>query len=540
MKGTAWPVVVAVLLSVLGLGPALAAQEYTWQKVDSANVEVRVHKKLQGVPVELGKEGNVIELHRRARYDPRERQSIMKGPQPFKWGMDVYEFPEEKKYKDKPTDQNEIRRRAIEKRKYDAGARNFEHFVTSKDPRNSQAVWHGRKGKKFVEVKAKGKTPAHRYWEWSIEDSIADQNLDFRWYSVAASYRLEGREVALVFTWPVFKKKPDSKYLKIGKKMVQALKVLESKTANAAASGGKGGAIDPKDPRAEFAKSKERLEKLQTAVANIAGIDGWDFFTTPTAIVLYSWKPGSNKGDKARGEAETLAEHMNALPALYAQHFPKNDKTPEFFPVLRLCYNRTLFRNYGRPALRAEGLYSPDSDEIVVQLGGDYEPEHLIAHYGWHAYATNLFRTSKLAPWFSSGFGDFFAAHARRGDKWSVAPLKARIAGPKGAKKLFKAGAAASITEVLRWNEKKLAPEEDNEEAEQWIAQTYVVADFLVRGEKLGSKWDESWSKLLPSYTAQFAKTRNASRSAKVFASVNSSAFDEACAAWAASGLSKK
>lgn len=524
---------VVLSLAVLGSAGSATAQEYTWETISSAGVKVRVHKKLQGVPVTLGQGGNILELHRAARFDPRANQSIMKGSQPFKWGMDVYLFTAPPKYTDKPTDQDEIRRRAVEEREWSAKARNYHDFRTNKDPTSAQAEYHGRAGKDGQDIKARGPTPAHTLYEYSSADSIKDTGLAFRWYNVAAHYQLEGREVACVFTWPIFKDKPDSKYLGIAKKMVESLQVVESAA---------GGEIADDDPRTEHANTDERRRRLDAATANIRGIDGWDFFTSPAGIVLYSWKPGNqSKQKKALKAAEDLAEHLEALPALFAEQFPAYEEMPEFYPVLRICFDRATFRNYGRPPLRAEGFFESKSQEIVIMEGGDREPEHLVGRYGFEAFASTYFNTSNLGAWFAYGFGEFYAGQKHSGGRWKFEPNDLWIKGPKGADKLFGDSQQASLGEVTRWKDDKLAPDQDNDDAEKWISQTYALADFLVRGSKLGPKWNEAWAQILPAYTAELRKTRNAGRAAKAaFDGIDSAAFEAAWKDWVDSQISRK
>ena len=86
-----------------------------------------------------------------------------------------------------------------------------------------------KKGKK---VKAKGKRPAYKYWEYydtSTMYSTRGTGMDTFWfYHYAAVYELDEKEIALVFYWPVFKKpKPDVKYRKIAKVMIESLMPLK-------------------------------------------------------------------------------------------------------------------------------------------------------------------------------------------------------------------------------------------------------------------------------------------------------------------------
>lgn len=515
---------------ILVLAAALPAQEFVSEDIPDLGVKVKIHKKLKPVPLEGGADKNVIQLHQRAKFEPKSRQQfIVKAGQPFNWGLDVYAFEEAPKYNDKPKNQDEVRRRAVEKRRFDQMAFSFEHFATTKDPRSAARAFHGKGGKAGLKVKAKGKTPAHKLWEFSNEDEIEESRLKFRWYTIAASYKLGKREIALAFMWPVFKDKPDAKYLKIGKKLVQSLIVDESAMA-----------VEADAERDKFADTDARKQVVADAVKGIIGLDGWNYFTTPECVTIYSWKPGSPKEKKARAQAEKIAAHLGSLQELYKQTFPAYEELTDSYPVVRICFDRHTFRLYGSPPVGAEGFY--DGGDIVVMDGGDQTLEQLVARYGFMQFARNYFRGAKLAPWFAEGFGDWFAAHKRAGKNWKFAPLKHRLTGPDSVRTLFKKSEAASLTEFLRWPAEKFAETEDNDDAKKCLGQAYALADVLMRGaSKLGAKWDPGWNDIVPTFTATLKKTRNSNKAEKAaFGAVDEQAFQDAWSAWVATQINKK
>ncbi|MCA8944111.1 MAG: hypothetical protein KDB80_16220 [Planctomycetes bacterium] len=519
-----------VTVATLLVAPVVA-QEFRWEPVASLGINVRVHKKLKPVPVEIGSNQSVQSLHLRARFDPESsQQNIMKGTQPFRWGMDVLAFDQAPEYADKPKDQDEVRRRAIEKRKYDAGARNYEHYLKEKLPGATDREFRGHGGADGTEVKEKRGVPAHTIWEYA-QPAELDDGTKFHWYTYAAAYKLEGREVALAFSWPIFKDEPDRKYLDIAKKMTTVIQVEESQSS----------AVEANAEKDRFADTPERKAALEAAVASIRGIDGWDYFTTPAAIVLYSWKPDSNKQAKALKAAEPVAEHFTAMQELYRETFPPPETMPTSYPVVRMCYERHLMRLYGSPPVRAESFYNDTSGEIVITMDGKQSPESQVAREGWYHYADQMFRGAKLSGWYAHGFAHWFGAWSLHGKRWSFEPDKLRINGDDGAKKAFKSDDQPGLKEFLNMHGDKFEESEDNETAGQMRSRAYAMVDMLMRGEKkLGGSWDEKWSQIVPGYTETMLKTKSASKANRAFDDIDPGAFEQAWAKWATSQISKK
>ncbi len=521
-------------LAVVALAMTAPAQEYRWEEVTAAGLRLKCHKKLKPVPMELGEEKSVLDLHRRARFEPKSRQQfIMKGSQPFNWGLDVYEFKKPKVYKDKPKDQAELRRRNIEKRKFDAGARNFVHFITDKYPGSDSFKWFGKGGKEGKKQKAKKKLPESWIYEYAMADKIDDANLPFHWYYYARNYKLPDREIALVFSWPIFKDKPDSKHLKIAKSMTGALEVLASSSASA---------VDANAEKDQFANTPERKAVLDAAVQGIRGIDGWDYYTTESCLVLYSWKPKSNKQAKALATAKPIVDHFEGLQKLYREEYPPHDKMKSTYPVLRICYDRHTMRLYGSPPVRAESFFNPSSGEVVIMLGGDRDAKELAAAEGWYQYAHAYFRGAKTGGWLAHGLAEYFACYKKAGKKWVYAPSKFRINGPDGVKTLFKKGDNAGLSEFLRYHDDKYLGDEDNEDFAKWRAQAYSLVSMLKRGKsKLKGKWDEGWTKLLPTYVETIKKTKSSTKAMKAtFDTIDKKAFESAWKSWSTSHITKK
>src|SRR5207247_1530608 len=159
-------------------------------------------------------------------------------------------------------------------------APNFQVWATEKDPGIKDRTFPA-KGKDF---KAKGKTPAFKWWEYSDKMS-ASRGEELLWYSCAAVYDFPDKEIAIVATVPVLDKKgvkAEEKHYKWQTTMTQSLEVIEG--------GGEGEDIvsATEAKKEQFANNPERKAELETAKKNIANLKGWDYFTTPDYIVLYS------------------------------------------------------------------------------------------------------------------------------------------------------------------------------------------------------------------------------------------------------------
>ena len=121
----------------------------------------------------------------------------------------------------------------------------------------------------------------------------------------------------LVIQVPLEKARPPklkSKWNNLVKKMIRSGEACEDAKAKAKAGQKK---------RDKYADTPERKAALAKATANIQGLKGWDYFTMPNYIVLYSWdfeKPAERA--KAKKEAEYYSSRLEKMRDLFIESYP--------------------------------------------------------------------------------------------------------------------------------------------------------------------------------------------------------------------------
>ena len=252
-----------------------SAQRWRLERVDEVGLKFSAPERLERLPMKLGPET----LYQRARLLPKDRADMIRAR--FPWYCDVMEFRSAEKDAQEPEDdsgkseeQKEMERQIREMLGHSANRHEtFESWLEAKESSRVEIKQKGRL------VKRKAPSLSYRHWKWRYKD--ASYGPVGVLYCEAAVYEMEGREVALVIQMPLEKgsaKKPKSKWNNIIKRMIKSGRVLAEDEEG-----------DEEDSvRDKFADTPEKKEALEKARANTKNIPGWDYFTTPNYIVLYS------------------------------------------------------------------------------------------------------------------------------------------------------------------------------------------------------------------------------------------------------------
>ncbi|MBK8100428.1 MAG: hypothetical protein IPK26_25300 [Planctomycetes bacterium] len=384
MLRAALPLVSALLL----FGTTATAQaEYDTVENAELKIKIKIHKKLQAIPMKVGD----INPHQKMRFEPRNPGDYIHGRLgTYEWYFDVLVFPKNLDLADpaeKPAGEGDegggtTTKKAIEDaitRK--ATSADFQTWVTEDDPKIEDRAF-SIKGKAN---KAIGKKPAWSWWEYA-DTSSSRGGEDLVWFHCAAVYDFPDKQIALVATVPVLDKKgskPEQKHYKWLTTMAESLDVIEVEDDGSGASAAK---------KEEFANTPQRKEALEKAKANISGLPGWDFFTTPNYIILWSWNP--DKPGRRVGQyrfTKKLVEALEESRELYLRDYPPHEKFNQPYSILRVCDDHESFMKYSGTNYGVVGWFSPGSKELVVfedakRIYGKLDPVEVAVH-GWHQCA---------------------------------------------------------------------------------------------------------------------------------------------------------
>lgn len=514
-------------LVALAAVPAAAQGEFRWEQSDALKVRFKVHNKVFPIPLKLG--GGESEV--RMQFEPKDPGDYIYGRYgAFKWEFVVLEFPKANAASKPATGKPGA---AVDEDGDRGPASSFVQWVTERD-RNNKDRTFAVKGK---EMKPKAKAPAWTWWEYTDKVPMTNGAEDFEqlWYNTAAVYSYPDRDVALVARIPVKKgTKPDPKHMKWMETMCQSVETI---------AGDDGDSVDTK--RDQYANSEERKQDLERAKANIANLKGWDYFTTPNFIVLYSWNPEQPaKRNDSLKLARYLSDNLEEMRELYQKDYPPHDKQLTFYSVLRICDSYDEFRKYGDTPAGVIGWFNPRSLELVVfddkqnLVGGDKNLLATVFHEGWHQYGCSYFGLrieddaaqlggKELHRWFDEGTGDYYGGFTRAGKSW-------KYAVDKGRKQSIRAqvarGTFIPVAEIINWNKDKFY----GPRAPDHYAQGYAIVDFLRRGKQvLGAKFDDRWDQVLEIYRATMLETKDQKQAVKkAFEGIDMAAFEAQWVEW--------
>ena len=483
-------VAIRALSLVLAFACTCVAQNWRTEVVRECGIQFDAPSRLERLPMKLGS----ADRYRRARLRPKDVGDLIKGQ--YAWYCDVYCFP--------------------------------------KKARGKQSFGEWLSGQKGVEVLTEGKQRKgrggrlpYRHWVYVVDGTRGLVNLT---YCEAAVYEFDDREVALVIEMPLEKrkpKKPKSKWASLIKRMIRSGKACAEV-----------GDDEEDRKRDRYADSPERRQALARAKANIDGLQGWDYFTQPNYIVLYSWdfeKPAERA--KARRQAKFYSERLEKMRALYMELYPldatgsravmpdpgtipgrggpitgapasagaaeasETGRRP--YSVFRLCATYEQFRKYGQSPPGVVGWYSPASKELVVFLGGDRmmgkgATETVTYHEGWHQYADFYFhppgekRHATLHRWFDEGHGDYFGSFRWGTGGWRYVGSKMRY---QSCQKMVRDGDYVPFRDIVRWDRRRFY----GRNAPYYYAQAFSMIDFLRRGQD-SRGFEPRWAKILDDY----------------------------------------
>ncbi len=525
------------LLALLGFfvstAPApLAAQDWRKEQISSVGIEIDAPSRLERLPMQLGDNA----LYHRARFRPKDDSDFVRAQ--YYWYCDVYEFSAKKKEGDDsglPEGIPEELKEQIKK-----------IIASGIKPKTTFKEWLDDKEKTQVTIDVAGKPKSSKggklpytHWVWKDRSGFGPCGVV---HCEAAVYTFPDREVALVIEMPLETEKPGVPKSK-WKTLID--RIIPSGTALAADTGGD----DFDKKRDQFADNAEKKEALAAAKKNIEGLQGWDYFTQPNYVVIYSWdfeKP--DEKIKARKEAIFYASRLEKMRELYHKSytldptgtkavFPDPKSIPEVkgpttgsktgdaaeaaaaaeetrtrnkdqlgklrYSVFRLCATYEQFMKYGQSPPGVVGWFSPASKELVVFLGGDQmmgkgATETVTYHEGWHQYSDFYFdhpQTAKnddLHRWFDEGHGDYFGSYRYGPTGWKYIGSDMRYAD---CKNMVRVGDFVPFRDLVHWDRRRFY----GERAPYYYAQAFSMIDFFRRGEKQKG-WDPRWGEVLDMY----------------------------------------
>lgn len=524
--------------ATLLLATTALAQKYRTEKVPDCGVQFVAPDRLERLPMKLGS-GDV---YKRARLQPKDRSDYVRAAYP--WSCEVYTFA---KKDQKPED---IKLPAGVPKEMEAAYRKMLAGSGGAPKIKSFAEWIGKN--KEIEIKqsakkvrAKGSKLAYEHWIFTKMAQWTD-GTSSTVYCEASVYDFEDMQTALVIEMPLEttkSKKPKSKWMSIFKKVMKSGEACEEDDAKNASS---------KTKRADAARDKyadtpARKAALKKATANIVGLQGWDYFTQPNYIVLYSWD-FLKKADKAKSlkQAMFYGERLEKMRKLYIESYPldptgtkaimpdpasipdltgpvtganaskpkdkptradlkaqKDVKGEVPYSVFRLCATYAQFSKYGGTSGGVVGWYSPGSKELVVFLGGDKmmgkgATETVSYHEGWHQFADLYFhppespKRARLQRWFDEGHGDYFGSFRWGKKGWDYEGSKMRYSD---CKQMVRAGDYVPFKDIVTWGMRRFY----TAKASYYYAQAFSMIDFLRRGQK-SKDWDPKWNDILDMY----------------------------------------
>jgi hypothetical protein len=518
-----------LLLAVAALFAAVPASAQAWRTevVADAGIEFDAPSRLERLPMQLGESA----LYQRARLRPKDDADFVRAQ--YYWYCDVYVFSK----KEQKGDDIELPAGVPEEMK--AELRRMLASLGGKQHK-SFASWLEEQKNVEIDTKAKPKKGKngkldYSHWVYRVKSGFGPVGIV---YCEAAVFDFEDKEVALVIEMPLETDKPPkpkSKWATLINRMIPSGKACEESAAD-----------EFDKNRDKFADSPEKQAALAAAKKNIEGLSGWDYFTQPNYIVLYSWdfeKPAERV--KAKKEAEYYAQRLEKMRALYIENYPLDatgtkaimpdpnsipsltgpltgaSSTPSApnpddaeaageeklgvqpYSVFRLCATYDQFMKYGQSPPGVVGWYSPASKELVVFLGGDTmmgsgATETVTYHEGWHQYADFYFHhpeTKKhgtLHRWFDEGHGDYFGSFRWTGSGWNYLGSKMRY---DDVKQMVRQGDYVPWKEIVHWDRRRFY----SEKAPYYYAQAFSMVDFLRRGMK-SKDWQPRYGEMLDMY----------------------------------------
>jgi hypothetical protein len=507
---------------------ALPAQDWRREDITAVGLSIDAPSRLERLPMQLG-EGAV---YHRARFRPKDRQDFVRSQ--FYWNADVFEFttkaPAEGDDGLPPGVPDELK----EELKKLLAASGRKRVTTFKE-------WFDQEKKPTTTIEVAGKPRKGKagkldfvHWVWKEQTNYGPSKWE---YFEAAVYSFPEREVAIVIQMPLETQEqtvPKTKWKTIIDRMVP------SGTALAADDGDD---VDKK--RDQYADTPAKQKALADAKKNIADLKGWDYFTQPNYIVLYSWdfeKP--DERSKARKDSIYYASRLEKMRELYLQAYPldatgtkavfpdpssiptlggpttgpksekdeaieerRESKKDELgttrYSVFRLCATYEQFQKYGQSPPGVVGWFSPQSKELVVFLGGDKRmgagaTETVTYHEGWHQYADFYFdhpqttHSGTLHRWFDEGHGDYFGSFRWGQNGWKYIGSKMRYSD---CKEMVRSGDYVPWKELVHWPVQRFY----TDRAPYRYAQAFSMIDFLRRGEKERG-FDPRWADALDMY----------------------------------------
>lgn len=516
----------------------LRAQDWRTEQIADVGLEIDVPGRLERLPMQLGQEA----IYHRARLRPKDDKDYVRGQ--YTWYCDLYEFSK----KDPKPDE------------LPAGlppeiAKQLQEMIEQGSIKRYKAFkdWLDDKEQSKLTFVAEGKAKKGRAGKMDYVHWVWRENMEYGpcgiVYCEAAVFSFPDKEVALVIEMPLETEKPGvpkSKWKTLIDRMIASGKKLDP--ADLADDGDK-----KKD---QYANTPERQQALADAKKNVQGLPGWDYFTQPNYIVLYSWdfeKP--DERSKARKEAVFYAARLEKMRELYQQNYaldetglqavmpdpntipsvtapvtgaPKppaaegtepepdappdgeeQDPEPEQQPskpysVFRLCATYDQFQKYGQSPPGVVGWFSPQSKELVVFLGGDKmmgpgATETVTYHEGWHQYADHYFhppgqkKHASLHRWFDEGQGDYFGSFRFSQTGWKYIGSKMRF---EDCKQMVRVGDYVPFRDIVRWDRRRFY----SGRAAYYYAQAYSMVDFFRRGEKTSKDWKPRYGEILDMY----------------------------------------
>ncbi len=526
----------ALLATFVSVALLVPAQEWRSEKVHDCGIEFDAPSRLERLPMQLGEQGP----YHRARLRPKDDADFVRAQ--YYWNCDIYSFSKKdpKEDKDLPEGLSDEAKEQLKKLL----------ALSSFKPARSFKDWFDQKNQKQITVVTQGKARKGRggkldftHWVWTEEDGYGPAKLS---YCEAAVYSLEDREVALVIEMPLETRKPavpKSKWKDIIDKMIASGRGLDAEDSE----------LDTDAKRDQYANTPDRKQALADARKNIQGLSGWDYFTTPNYIVLYSWDfEKKDERSRAKKDAVFYSSRLEKMRELYLSNYeldatglkavmpdpksipsltgpitgvptngtpaPASGKTaaPEDddadpaprvatkpYSVFRLCATYDQFQKYGESPPGVVGWYSPSSKELVVFLGGDKmmgagATETVTYHEGWHQYADFYFHhpeTKKygtLHRWFDEGHGDYFGSFRWGQNGWKYVGSDMRY---QDCKEMVRKGDYVPFKEIVHWSRQRFY----SGRAPYYYAQAFSMIDFLRRGQK-SSGYQARWGEALEMY----------------------------------------
>ncbi len=506
------------LSTILTVAAALPAQDYRWEQSDQLGVKFKVHRKLTPVPTKIG----TADPHTKVQYEAGDASDKVRGI--YSWYLWVLEFPKGGGAVVKKTGEGTTTSGKEEAEpESPLHCADFREWATEKDPHIKDRTYQ----EKAVAVKAKGKSMAYDYWEFSDSNSGDDESF---WYSCAAVYDFPDRQIVLHGVVPAIgKAKPKEALMKFVKTMIASLEVLDAKEIVTS--------DEPDSKRDEFANTPERQAELEKAKKNIANLDGWDYFTSPNYICLYSWDPKKKEKRKpATDFAHEIVDDLEAMRELYQKEFPPHEKMVPLYSILRICNNYDDFYKYSGMGGGVVGFFSPSSKELVIfddkdrYFGNKQDTIYSTAmHEGWHQYGYTYFgEKAELHRWFDEGTGDFFGSWSRKGKNWNYETSKSRFVGVKNqvARKTY-----INPRELVTWEVSKFY---GSPRVVDHYEQAYSMVDFMKRGaEVMGKKFDPLWGTVLDKYRVEMIESKDHKKAVeKAFTGVDWDAYETAWRDW--------